>query len=507
MVRVVDPPDATGERMVSQQGPLSGYVILVLLAMGASAAAGDLRLVEAVKQQNTAAVRGLLQQGLDVNAPQPDGATALHWAAHWADLDTAELLIRAGARVNAVSDLGVTPLYLAAANGSASMVETLLGAGANPNVPLSTGETVVMAAARTGSVPSVTALLARGANVNAKEKRRDQTALMWAVAHGHAEVVRALIEHGADLHARSRVMRVRINTGGPFNNDGRTVNPGVLEAEQGGFTALLFAARHGDVVSATILLDAGADVNDAAADGTSALVVAAHSNQAPVARLLLDRGADPNAAGAGYTALHAAVLRDNLPLARALVGQGADPNVPLTKGTQGTRFSCNFTLPRGLIGSTPFHLAARFAEPEMMRVLAAAGADPLRALDDGTTPLMLVVGVRSGTGDRRQRPLPRDGQVACADDPQDSAREAREALELAVELGGNVNAANSAGDTALHAAAAKGFNAGIQFLVERSARLDAKNKAGQTPLAVASRRGRDGGESTADLLRRLGATE
>ena len=75
---------------------------------------------------------------------------------------------------------------------------------------------------------------------------------------------------------------------------------------------MLFAARSGDLESAKLLVAAGADVNGAAPDGNSVLVVAAHSGHGSVAEFLLDKDADPNATGAGYTALHAAVLRGDL---------------------------------------------------------------------------------------------------------------------------------------------------------------------------------------------------
>jgi ankyrin repeat protein len=215
-----------------------------------------------------------VKQHFDVNARQPDGATALHWAAHWDDLEAADLLIHAGANVNAANDLAVTPLALSCENGNTAMVDKLLQAGAYPNAAVETGETALMTASRGGSLGAVEALLTRGADVNAKEPSRGQTALMWAVAQQHPAIVRALIEHGADIHARSHVRHVYVNRGGRSNG----------EIEQGGFTPLLFAARQGDINSAELLLAAGANVNETAPDGTSALVVAAHSGHGRFAR-------------------------------------------------------------------------------------------------------------------------------------------------------------------------------------------------------------------------------
>src|SRR2546429_459978 len=219
------------------------------------AAAADLRLVDAVKNQDRDAVRELLQKHADVNASQGDGATALHWAAHWDDLALADMLIRAHANVDAANDLGVTPLTLAS---STAMVEKLLAAGANPNVVMATGESPLMAAARTGSAEMVKALLKHGAGVNEKEKVRGQTALMWAVSQKHPEIVRVLIEHGADVHARTLSSPQLFYTGEPAGA-GRSRTDWVMRTiETGGSNAPMVAARQGGLGSAEQLLGAGA---------------------------------------------------------------------------------------------------------------------------------------------------------------------------------------------------------------------------------------------------------
>ena len=291
----------------------------------------DLPLVEAVKSRDTDAVRTLLAEGVDVNAPQSDGATALHWAAYRDDVDTAALLIEAGANVNTANELGATPLWLAADNGSPTMIERLLDAGANPNVALPEGETPVMTASRTGNADVVRLLLAHGAALNVSEHSRGQTALMWAVAQGHHAVVATLLEHGADVAARSKA-RPRLMHADSTNAS--QYDQGVMW-NRGGFTPLLFAARHGDIDSARLLLRAGAEVNDTAPTGASALVVAAHSGHGAFAATLLDEGADPNAAGAGYTALHSAILRGDRTLVEQLLNHGANPNARLEKGKSG----------------------------------------------------------------------------------------------------------------------------------------------------------------------------
>lgn len=484
---------------------LSSWWMVVLLSVVSLAASSDRRLVQAVKQRDHEALRALLKQQVDVNVPQADGATALHWAAHWDDADTADQLIQAGAKVNVANDYGVTPLLLACTNGSAAMVGTLLKAGADPNAARSTGETPLMTCARTGNVAAVRALLAHGADVSAKELSQEHTALMWAVAEKHREVARTLIEHGADVQARSN----------------------------GGFTPLLFAAREGDLEPARMLLAAGAKVNEAASDGSTALLVATVRGHAALATFLLHQGADPNADGTGYTALHWAAgawatqltgpfgivtERDDewhtlgglqagkLELVKALLAHGANPNArlekePLQFGFSNARFKVN------LAGATPFLLAALACDVSVMRVLAANGADPGlgtkgAAVSGGsggieragsTTPLMVAAGI---------------GRVPNESFVTESST--IEAVKLVLDLGADVNAVNSAGDTALHGAAHIRSATLVQLLVDNGARLNVKNKLGLTPLMVAEGSGHSenpglgSGGSTGALLRKLG---
>jgi ankyrin repeat protein len=492
--------------VVLMSRPTLAAIGVVAATIGLAGANADLRLIDAVKSHNAEAVRTLVGR-VDVNTRQPDGATALHWAAHNDDQPAADLLIRAGANVNAANELGATPLWLAAAQGSAAMVAKLLDAGANPNVALEEGETPLMAAARTGTLEAVKLLASRGADVNAKEHLRQQTALMWAAASDRGDVVRTLIELHADLNARSATRALVVNTGIQAGSGGYNP-PGQADHEEGGFTPLLFAARRGSVEAAGLLLAAGANVDLPAANGASPLVIAAHSGNGAMARLLLDHGADPNAAGAGYTALHAAVLRGDAETVKALLAHKADPDAILQKGTPIRRTSIDWALNYTWIGSTPYWLAARFADAEVMRLLAEAGADTRFAMKDGTTSLMAAVGMGFGGGDRRYRGI--GAVIGGVDDD----RAALDAAKVAVQFGADVNAAHgTTGDTALHTAAAKRMNSLVQFLVESGAKLDVKNKKEQTPLAVVgtqrggSARPDNSKESTADLLRKLGAKE
>jgi ankyrin repeat protein len=470
------------------------------------AAGDDVRLIDAIKNHDTAAVRALLKTRVDVNAAQGDGATALQWAVHYDDSAVVDLLLRAGSRVNTANDLGVTPLYLACTNRNAAMVRQLLNAEADPNTKLLNGETVLMNCARTGNAAAVKALLDAGAKVNAKEPEHDQTALMWAAAEKHSEAVQVLLAAGADVRARSRAYTQTVTSEVTQRAGREELNYTVV---RGGSTPLLFAARSGDVESVRLLLAAGADVNDALPNGMSALVLAAHSGNGPAARLLLEKGADPNAAEIGYTALHAAALRSDPDLAKDLLAHGANPNALITKGTPLRRNNEDFNLPATLVGATPYWLAAKFLEPNIVRALAAAGADSAMPLPDGTTPLMAATGMKEGNGrgnpdsDRRGLSLLDGGRLP------DEARVVETVSAMLVQRV-DLDAVNRNGDTALHGAAVMGYDRVVQLLAEKGAKLNIKNNRGTTPLGTLSGRG-SGSEtshpSTAKLLRKLGAVE
>ena len=461
-------------------------------------------IIEASKAGDVETMRALVAEGTNIDVPQGDGATALHWAAHRNDLDAATLLIEAGADVNAANALGATPLWLAAINGSAPMVERLLESGANPNASLKMGETPLMTAARSGDVETVERLLEHGANVNAAEQERGQTALMWAVAQQHADVAHALIESDADLHARTKVWYQLENTAGNTNTSGN------FRMAHGGSTPLLFAARNGDIETARVLVDAGSDVRDTEASGTSVLVIAAHSGHGPLGIYLLEQGADPNASGSGYTALHAAVLRSQLELVEALLDHGADPNTIVEHGTPGRRFSADYSIRRQLIGMNALWLAAKYGEVEILRTLAEHGADPFVVHERGMSTLQVAMGnAGSSIEDRRDR---------IGNAPRDPAEEERRTLELArilVDLGVDVNTADDRGNTALHDAVRKDFPTVVEFLAARGADVNAVNQRDQSPLMLAVSEqtipGTNGLRGTrpevAELLLRLGATE
>jgi uncharacterized protein len=372
-----------------------------------------------------------------------------------------------------------------------------------------------MEAARTGSAGTVRALLDHEANVNAKESDRQQTALMWAVAERHPEVVKILLAHGADVQAKTRVRNLTVM----LDNGARGLKTSKTDARQiegGGSTALLFAAQAGDVESAKLLLAAGANPNDSGADGNAAIVLAAFTGNGPIVPVLLDAGADPDSSGAGYTALHAAVLRSDLATVKALLAKGANPNAQITKGSPVRRFGSQFTLPSTLIGATPLMVAAIYLEVDIVRTLTAAGADPMMGLPNGTTPLLAAAGIAV---EHQTRPSDLVRWNILDSDTPTVPRAEMDVLEtsrILLSSGADVNQLNETGDSALHAAASAGMIPLIQLLAERGAKLEVKNKQGQTPLAMTTRASGQRGanpeaqaraKAAEELLRKLGATQ
>jgi ankyrin repeat protein len=478
--------------------------LCVLLLSSLAAFAASSPVADAVQNRDSAALQALLKQHAAVNAAQPDGTTALQWAAHWNDSQTVGLLLEAGADAKVSNHYGATPLSEAAALGNAAIIAQLLKAGADPNTRTTAdGETVLMVSARAGSLEAVKALLDNGADANVKEAYRGQTALMWAAAERHADVVKLLLQHGADWKVQSSFRETKI----PKLSTASSISP----ISRGGLTAFLFAAREGDVETAKVMLDAGVDINQTDVDGTSGLVVSIMNKQYTFAKFLLDRGADPNVTDVkGRAALYSAIdmrnedwsalpmrkEQDPLPsadLIQAILAHHAGVNAKLTHNLPG-RSGMDYGDVALDEGTTPFMRAARSGDAATMRVLLAAGADPKLITKDGNNALLFAAGI--GYRDKNTR-----GTDA----------EAVEALKLCMDQGLDLSQTNNKGETALHGAANRGSDVLVKFLVEHGSKLDAKSKAGFTPLDIAL--GKDSfslpvpHDSTVALLRNLGGAE
>jgi uncharacterized protein len=488
---------------------------VVSICLGAGAAwagtSGETaaRVADAAKTGDRAAVLALLRQHADVNVPQADGTTALHWAARRDDLEMADRLIKAGANVKAANRYGVTPLYLACVNGSAAMIAKLLDAGADANAAVTEGETALMTVARTGNVDAAKVLLAHGADVNSKEQWRQQTPLMWAAAESHPAMVQELIAHGADVNARQVTWHWERQV---------TKEPREKWLPLGGLTPLLFAARQGCLECAQILVKSDADINAADPNNISPMLMAIINGHYDVAGFLLDQHADPNIADeTGRTPLYAAVDMHTMPasnrpapnevpnkltsmdLINLLLAHGANVNAQLTKmQPYRTKLDRGDDTMLGA-GTTPMLRAAKAGDTEVVEALLKKGADPkLGNARFGITPLMAAAGLGTKEEDTTGR--------------KKTEAEAIASLKLCLDAGVDVNAADTQGQTALHGAAQKGWDQVVQFLADHGAKLDIKDKKGRTPLDAAmgllGNGGFDGSrrdvhESTAALLRKL----
>ncbi len=445
----------------------SSACLIVLVATCQAGAALDSPAADAVERQDRAKLRELVEHKVDVNQPQVDGMTALHWACYHEDVETAKVLVGAKANVNALNRYDVSPLTLACQNGNDAIVRMLLDAGADANSKVRGDETVLMTASRTGRIGPVQALLAHGAEVNAKE-RHGQTALMWAAAEGHAAVARGLLEAGAEFRT-------------PLSS---------------GFTPLFFAVREGRIDVVRILLEAGADVNEAmkpkragaraVKPGSSPLILAVENGHFDLAVVLLDAGANPNDDRSGFTALHTLTWvrkphrgdeesgdpaptgsgsLTSLSFVEKIVKHGANVDARLERGASG----------KGVLkgaGATPFLLASMCADVPLMKLLVKLGADPRLPNADHSTPLMAAAGL---------------GCLAPGEEAG-TEEEALEAVRLAIELGNDVNAVDDNGETAMHGAAYKNFPKVVLLLAEKGAKTEVwnrKNKYGWTPLTIA----------------------
>jgi len=474
--------------------------------------AGAAGLVDAVKSGDRAAALALLQQKVNVNTPESDGTTALHWAVQRDDADLVDRLIKAGANVNAKNDYGSTPMSEAAINGNVGILDRLLKSGADVESPNADGQTTLMVVARTTNVDAAKLLLSRGANVNAVEKWREQTALMWAAAESQPAMVKLLVAAGADVNARSKV-----------NNWERqvTAEARAIARPSGGLTPLLYAARQGCLECTKVLVESGADVDLGDPDNVSPLLLATINGRFDVAAYLISKGANVNKWDWwGQSPLYAAVDMNTLPhggrpdrpsldettslqLIQILLEKGANPNLQLKLLPPFRSLGADRGVDSMLtIGTTPLLRAAKAMDAPAIDLLLKHGAKIDLPNTRGMTPIVAAAGVGSVDADTR-------GWYTTEDVQQRSIA----SIDLLLKAGGDINATEpQRGQTLLHGAAFWGWNEVVKYLVERGAKLDAKDNRGFTPIDSAL--GKAGGNSrggqridvhqdTADLLKKL----
>ena len=534
---------------------------VVLSVSGLISAAGRSEVADAVMKGDRAALAALLQRKADVNAPQTDGATALHWAVYRDDLDAVDLLVRAGARLDTANPEGITPLAMACLYGNVSMINKLIKAGADVAQRGPNGQTLLMLAARNGQPEAINLLAAAGADVNAKESLRGTTALMWAAEQRHPAAVKALLDRGADAAAKTgpaglprNYMAGRVNAasvqaavrrraaaaaagrtyeeqldfegvngrfGAPGGagaaqpqaaggrgqaggrggagrgagtaaataapaagqapapeaadaaDDSEVVVAGLVGSGGGGLTALVFAAREGDLESAEYLLRSGADVNQTTEYGWTPLLTATNNRHYQLASLLIDWGADVNLPNkGGWTPLYVATDNrnieggdypvpkadlDHLDFIKILLDHGANVNGRIKDNTLSrTIFTMQWFLEDG---ATPFVRASQSSDLALMKLLLAYGADPKIATAHNDTALTTAAGIGWVEGVTYEH----------------SAKENIEAVRLLLDLGLDPNAANKDGRTPLMGAAMKGRNEVVQMLVDKGAKLDARD--------------------------------
>ncbi len=487
-------------------------VLISLLVFSSHVSAGT-SLVESAKLNDLASVKALLTNGVDANSSNADGSTALHWAVLRNNDEMVDSLISAGANPNPANEYGATPLWLACNNKSDEMIQRLLDAGADPNASMWSGESPLMKCSLTGATNAVAALLKAGAYVDAVESVQGQSALMWAAAKGHSDVVRLLIDNGADISVKTIATADKLP---------HSCNTCEWKKSSGGFTPLLFAARSGDIATIRLFMEAGADPNESTLEHGNSLVIAAAGGHYDLALFLLQMGADPDSSDdTGLTALHHAVggglallngviydgvyriqPENDLELARALLDAGANVNAQIRQdhllGPDGTPFS--------MTGATPLLLAATSADVDMIGLLKKYGADPSLSAKGNVTPLMASAQAAcTGTCAYQE-----GGNVANTEAVQQAYR----ATKAIYEMGGiDIDATNNTGRTALHIAAFTGSDIVVQYLAEKGADVNRKDNRGETPWTMASgmttnigSRGLYGHhDSTAELLLKLGA--
>lgn len=463
--------------------------LVMALAMASPTEAVDAPAADAAMSGEFDRMRSLLADGADVNAAQGDGTTALHWVAFHDDLEMVTAVLAAGADVSATTRVGaITPLAMAAANGNAAMIDALVAAGADVNRVTATGQTPLMAAAMSGRADAVISLIDHGAFANSRETANGQTALMFAAWENRPEAIRALVNRGAHTGLMSFIVSMvepRLDEyGNPIPRRRRVPGGNSI---MGGMTALLYAARDGNLESVRALVESGADVDQASGgDGTAPMVIAIANGHYAVAWYLLAEGADPNAANIDrLTPVYATVnMRyapvswapnprtdqeavDSLELLQRLLDRGAHPDTPVQRKLwfSPTSHDRSWVDPAG---ATPFWRAAQSSDIDAMRLLVDAGADPTRATTGGTTPLMVAAGI---------------GWVGNF--TQNAPGAFMDAVRYSVELGADVNAVDARGFTALHGAAGRGDLEMVRYLVDLGASVDVINRDGNSSADMA----------------------
>ena len=465
----------------------------------AKASASESPLADKIQAGDRKAALALIAAGANVNQPQPDGSTPLHWAVYRVDRELVAALLRRGAKAGTVNKYGASPLAEAAGVASVELAGMLLEAGANANVSNEDGQTPLMLAARTGNVPMARLLVQHGAEVNRRESYRQQSALMWAAAENHAEMVEFLVSQKAelDVRAKSTDWDTQISS-----------EPRVQYRPTGGLTPLLYAARAGCLRCVASIVGAGANIDKPNPDGMTPMMMALDNGSPAVAQYLLDHGANPHTWDWwGRTALYVAVTMrggpdnrqgprppESLAFIKAVLDAGVNPNPQLafkepSRGGRDNRFRDDLLT----TGATPLLRAAQTFDNDVVRALLAHGALVDLPNASGVTPFMAAAGVGARTGSSVLGPGAPDNVIALSLETMEILRTAgadvkariTDVTSLTARIARTNTMTNKQGQTALFQVAELGRTAAVKYLLEHGAKVDAKDDAGKTALDVA----------------------
>lgn len=467
-------------------------------------------LADVVASGNRDHALDMIGEGTDVNALLSDGSSALLYAVYQGDLELVSALVNAGADVNHRNEYGASTMGEAAMLGDTGILQVLLQNGANADLANMEGETPLMVVARAGNIEAANLLLDHGADINAREQWGGQTALMWAAAQSQSSMLKLLAERGADLDMKGFARlwdRTILN------------EPRPKDMNNGGFSALHYAAREDCRECIVILADAGADLDATDPDRVSPLNLALINMHFDTALALIDAGADVNHWDIfGRSPLYNAIDLNTMPVggrpdipsadmttgydvARVLLDKGANPNMQL-KLRPPYR---NAIFDRGADnplsnGATPLLRAARSADNESVRLLLEHGALVDLPNAQGHTPLLVVSGIQWHAAPTRGRFKTEEASI--------------ETLQLLLDAGADINALTGdpalrpdersgetdrsqamqrsgaarffvGGQTALHGAAKVGWNKIIRFLIDHGAVQEVRDEDGKTPFDLA----------------------
>jgi uncharacterized protein len=492
------------KRLARSGPPTGGHYDFVLVASVltlaiATTAHAQSSLADRIQTGDRRAALAMIAQGADVNQTQPDGTTPLHWAVYRVDRELVGALLKKGARAGVVNRYGASPLAEAARVANPELLAMLLEAGADANVANEDGQTPLMLAARTGTVAVAKLLVEHGADVNRREHFRDQSALMWAAAEGHVDMVAFLVSKKADLSVRAKA------------NDWPTQisnEPRVQYRPTGGLTPLLYAARAGCLGCVKAIVEGGADVDRPNPDGMTPMMMALDNDAPAVARYLLDRGANPHPWDWwGRTPLYIAVTRrggrdaragarppESLAFITALLDAGVNPNAQLafkepSRGGRENRFGDDLLT----TGATPLLRAAQTHDDAVVRLLLERGALVDLPNASGVTPFMAAAGIGTRTAGGVLGPGPPENVVVLSLETMEILRKAgadvnariSDVTSLTARIARGNSLTDRQGQTTLFFAAESGRAAVVKYLLEHGARADLKDDIGRTAIDVA----------------------